>query len=79
MKSIMKLSVIAAIAAMLSATAAFADNQRLENRLAREHAKATSGVKTTTIAFGGTPAPKLRYESRSNGHGQTTSYYVAVD
>ncbi len=79
MKSIMKLSFIAVFAAMLSATAAFADNQRLENRLALARAKVTSGVKTTTIAFGGTPAPKLRYGSRGNGHGQTTGYYVPVD
>ena len=77
MKSITKISFIAAIAAIISTSGAFADKQRLENRLARQHAKLISSEKTT-IAFGGAPA-KVRFELRTNGHGQTSGSYITVD
>jgi hypothetical protein len=89
MKSITKISLIAALAAIVSTSAALADNQRLENRLSRQHNQAASKVaasKTTTVAIdtnsqgvGGTdPIKPLRFEMLSNGHGETIGAYVAV-
>jgi hypothetical protein len=85
MKSITKMTFIAAIAAIISTSGAFADNQRLENRLARQHAKLEE-AKTTTIAIspkdqgiGSSTSKGVRFELRSNGHGETTGAYVAVN
>lgn len=84
MKSITKISFIAAIAAIISTSGAFADNQRLENRLARQHARLAE-ARTTTIAIdtndqgiGSSTSKELRFETLSNGHGGTTGAYVAV-
>jgi hypothetical protein len=77
MKSLTKVSLIAALVALISTSAAFADNQRLENRLLRQHAKLIATEKTT-VAFGGSPA-KVRYELHTNGHGQTSGLYIPVD
>jgi len=91
MKSITKISLIAALAAIVSTSAALADNQRLENRLARKHnqaaSKAAAASTATTVAIdtnsqgvGSTdPTTKpLRFEMLSNGHGETIGSYVAV-
>jgi hypothetical protein len=85
MKSITKISFIAAIAAIISTSGALADNQRLENRLARQRAKLDE-PKTTTIAIdpndqtiGSSPTREVRFEMLSNGHGETTGAYVAVN
>jgi hypothetical protein len=83
MKSIIKISFIATIAAIISTSGAFADNQRLENRLARQHAKLAE-TKTTTVAIntndqgiGSSTSKGLRFEMLSNGHGETIGAYVA--
>ena len=79
MKTITKLSFIAVIGTIIATSGAFADNQRLENRLIRQqHANLVAESKTPTIALGGT-APKVRFEMRTNAHGQTTGSYVPVD
>jgi hypothetical protein len=84
MKSIIKISFIATIAAIISTSGAFADNQRLENRLARQHAKLAE-AKTTTVAIstndqgvGSSTSNALRFEMLSNGHGETIGAYVAT-
>lgn len=83
MKSIKKLSFIAAIAAVISATSAFADNPRLENHLIRHRIELAKGGKTTEIAFGGHPTqamqPKVSFKLRYDAHGQTSGAYTAVE
>lgn len=85
MKSITKISFIAALAAIISTGAAFADNQHLENRMARQHARLAE-EKTTTVAIdstdqsiGSTTTKEVRFEMIPNGHGETTGAYVAVN
>jgi hypothetical protein len=86
MKSITKLSVIAAFVAILSTSAALADNTRLENRLTRQHTKAIMESKLTTVALfnsdfgiGSKTTPELRFQVRSDAHGGTISSYVPAE
>jgi hypothetical protein len=50
MKSITKISFIAAAIAVIATSAAFADAQQLQNRLALERAQNTQAGRQTTIA-----------------------------
>jgi hypothetical protein len=54
MKTLTKITVAAAMAAFLGSTAAFADDQQLQNRLAVERALAAKKQQTSTIAVYGT-------------------------
>ena len=91
MKLLTKLSVIAAIFAVLGTGAAFADDQQLQNRLALQRAENSQGsLRTTTVAvYGnqrgvGASCPmqeqrsETRFELRSNAHGQSFGAYVPV-
>ena len=88
MKLLTKLSLIAATVAALGTSAAFADDQQLQNRLALQRAQASQGSqRTTTVAVyanqrgvgRGTmqnDRSETRFELRSNAHGQTFGAYV---
>ena len=85
MKLLTKLSLIAATVAALGTSAAFADDQQLQNRLflARQ---AAGQYRATTVAvynvkgIGHAESPKPRagvhYELRWNAHGQQFDVYV---
>jgi hypothetical protein len=89
MKHIMKLSFITAIVAVFGTTAAFADDQQLQNRLATQRAQAPDSRATRTVALytngfalGRTETAaqrsEIRFELRSNAHGQTFGAYAAI-
>lgn len=89
MKSITKLSFLAATVAVIAASAAFADDQQLQNRLAMHRAQAAQSDRMTTVAVyangrgvgrSATQAPRseTRFELRTNAHGQTFGAYVPV-
>ena len=91
MKLLMKLTLIAAIFAVVGSSAAFADDQQLQNRLALQRAESSQGsLRTTTVAVYnnqrgvGASCPmqeqrsESRFELRSNAHGQTFGAYVPV-
>lgn len=91
MKSITKLSFITAAIAIISTSAAFADDQQLQNRLALDRAQSApaSRTATTTVAVyandrgvgrSETQAVRTesRFELRSNAHGQTFGAYVSA-
>ena len=80
MKTLMKLTVAAAMAAMLGTTAAWADDQALQNRLALQRAQAERNQRTTTIALyangkgvgerrAKTERGQVRWERHDYGHG----------
>lgn len=88
MKNLIKLTLLAAVAATIGTTAAFADDQQLQNRLAIQRAQAQQSNPRTTIAFyshrgvGRTDRQMdnrrsdTRFELRSNAHGQQFGAYV---
>ena len=91
MKLLMKLTLIAATFAVIGSSAAFADDQQLQNRLALQRAESSQGsLRTTTVAVYnnqrgvGASCPmqeqrsESRFELRSNAHGQTFGAYVPV-
>jgi hypothetical protein len=91
MKLLTKLSLIAAVFAAIGPSAAFADDQQLQNRLALQRAQMARDQKTTTIAvYAGERGvgrkqartndqrAETRFELRSNAHGQTFGVFVPV-
>ncbi len=90
MKHITKLALITAVFAAVGTSAAFADDQQLQNRLALQRAQAQGSQRTTTIAvyaakgltLGSTKQrserSESRFELRSNAHGQSFGSYVPV-
>ena len=90
MKLLTKLSLIAATVAAIGTSAAFADDQQLQNRLALQRAQAPQGSdRTTTVAVYANQRgvgrsavqndrSEARFELRSNAHGQTFGAYVPV-
>ena len=91
MKLLTKFTLIAATFAAFGTSAAFADDQQLQNRLAIQRAQDSQGsLRTTTVAVYGNrrgvgascamqeQRPESRFELRSNAHGQTFGVYVPV-
>lgn len=89
MKSITKLSFLAATVAVFATSAAYADDQQLQNQLALQRAQNTQPTRTTTIAvyangrgIGRSASQDMsadtRFELRTNAHGQTFGAYVAA-
>jgi len=90
MKNPIKFTLVAAVAATLGTTAAFADDQQLQNRLAIQRAQAEQTSQRTTIAVHSTRGvgrseyavneqrSETRFELRSNAHGQQFGAYVPV-
>ena len=88
MKTITKLAFLAAAFAAIGTSAAFADDQQLQNRLALQRAQASE--KSTTIAvYAGHHGvvsrsamqgqrPDLRFERRMNAKGQEFGIYVPL-
>ncbi len=78
------------LAAVLGTSAAFADDQNLQNRLATARCQDSDAHRSATVAVysneqgigrNDSPAqsPEARFELRSNGHGQVYGAYVAND
>ena len=89
MKSITKLSFLAATVAVIATSAAFADDQQLQNQLALQRAQGAQSTRTTMIAVyangrgvGRSTVQDMdaesRFELRINAHGQTYGAYVPV-
>lgn len=90
MKYITTFALIAATVAAIGTSAALADDQQLQNRLALQRAQMERNQRTTTIAvYAGrhgvgqrhTVLPKraeTRFELRSNAHGQQFGVFVPV-
>lgn len=90
MKNPIKLTLLAAVAATLGTTGAFADDQQTQNRLAMQRAQAEHSHQRTTIAVYGTHGvgrsnramnehrSETRFELRSNAHGQQFGVFVPV-
>ena len=88
MKTITKLSLIAAALAALGTSAAFADDQQLQNRIALQRMQSQ---RTTTVAAyanhhgvgRSADMPKergaVRYETRTNAKGQQFGLFVAAN
>lgn len=88
MKNITTFALIAATVAAIGTSAAFADDQQLQNRLALQRAQSQTSQKTTTIAvYAGrhgvsqrsamrNERTDSRFELRSNAHGQTFGAWV---
>jgi len=87
MKSITKLSLVAAALAVISTTAAFADNQQMQNQLALQRAQSAEAGRTTTVAAYANDRgvgrrtqqaarTETRFELRSNAHGENFPAYV---
>ena len=88
MKTLIKLSLLAAVAATLGTTAALADDQQLQNQLAIQRAQAAQNNQRTTIAVYGNRGvghavhqadarqQNTRFELRSNAHGQQFGVFV---
>lgn len=81
MKFTMKLSAVVAAIAVISTSAAFADNQQMQNLLAIQRAQNPDAARVTTVAVytdgrgvGSSTAQQTkseaRFELRSNPHGQ---------
>ena len=89
MKLLTKLPLIAAIFAVIGTSAALADDQQLQNRLALQRAQTSPRATQTTVAayanqrgagrmnMNAQPS-ELRFELRSNAHGQTFGVWVPV-
>jgi hypothetical protein len=89
MKHITTFALITAALAALGTTAAFADDQQLQNRLALQRAQMERNQRTTIAVYAGrhgvgqrhTTIPKraeTRFELRSNAHGQQFGVFVPV-
>lgn len=90
MKTITKLAFLAAAVAAIGTSAAFADDQQLQNRLALQRQAAERSQKSTTIAvYAGHQGvvsrsamqgqrPDLRFERRMNAKGQEFGIYVPL-
>ena len=90
MKTVMKLSLIAATFAAIGTSAAFADDQQLQNRLALQRAQMERDQKTTSIAVYAdrhgvgqrstmqNERSETRFELISNAHGQTFGVWLPV-
>ena len=90
MKLITKQSLLTAALAVIATSAAFADDQQLQNRLALDRARNTPASRTATVAVyandrsvgrSETRAARTesRFELRSNAHGQTFGAFVPVN
>jgi len=79
MKTISKLSLIAAAIAAIGSSAALADDPQLQNRLALQRQEAERSQKSTTIAVyahqrsvgRAVQRSETRFEVRTTAHGQT--------
>jgi hypothetical protein len=88
MKLLTNLSFIAAAVVALGSSAALADDSQLQNRLAAQYAQEASRTSNSpTVALYSTrndngatqdEHSQVRFEVRSNGHGQVYGYYVSV-
>lgn len=89
MKTITKLSFVAATVAAIATNAALADDQQLQKQLALVRAQSAQSSRMTTVAVyandrgvGSRASQEARSESRfelrSNAHGQTYGFYVPV-
>lgn len=89
MKTLLKLTLLAAFAATLGTGAALADDQQLQNRLAIQRAQAEKSQRTTIAVYGTRGVGRserqmherraeTRFELRSNAHGQQFGAYVPV-
>ncbi len=90
MKHITTFAVIAAAVAAFGTSAAFADDQQLQNQLALQRAQMERDYNTTTIAvYAGrhgvsqrstmqNERTESRFELRSNAHGETFGVWVPV-
>ena len=89
MKLLTKLSLVAAAITTIATSAAFADDQQLQNRIALERSLNAPRAQQTTVAVyanqrgvGRTEAnmnsqpAETRFELRSNAHGQTFGAWV---
>jgi hypothetical protein len=88
MKLFTKFSLIATTFAAIGTTAALADDQQLENRLALQRSQNPQGNLATTVAVYGNQRgvgrssatqeqpSESRFELRSNAHGQIYGAYV---
>lgn len=86
----MKLSLAAALVATLGTTAALADDQQLQNRLAIQRAQEAKNERTTTVGvyagdrgLGQNYRPderrsETRFEMRTNARGQQFGLFVPV-
>jgi hypothetical protein len=90
MKLITKLSFITAATAVIATSAAFADDQHLQNRLTLDGAKNTQASRATTVAVYANNrsvgrsetqavSTESRFELRSNPHGQTFGAFVPAN
>jgi len=90
MKTITTFALIAATVAAIGTSAAFADDQQLQNRLALQRAQLERNQRTTTIAvYAGRHGvgqrdtmrherAETRFELRTNAHGQQFGVFVPV-
>ena len=88
MKLLTKLALIAASFAVIGTSAAFADDQQLQTRLALQRAQAARAPQTTVAVYANqrgagrmnmkNQCSESRFELRSNAHGQTYGAYVPV-
>jgi hypothetical protein len=90
MKLLTKLSLIAATLTAIGTSAAFADDQQLQNRLSVERAQNSArGQQITVAVYAGRHGvsqrnamqgerSETRFELRSNAHGQVTGAYVSA-
>lgn len=87
MKLLTKLSLIATTFAVIGTSAALADDQQLQNRLAVQRAQTSPSTPQTTVAAYANQrgagrmnmsnqCSESRFELRSNAHGQTYGAYV---
>ena len=89
MNTLTKVSFLAAVAAVLGTTAALADDQQLQNRLAIQRAQDAKNQRTTTVGvYAGDRGvgrnyrrsverrSETRFEWRTNAHGQQFGVYV---
>jgi hypothetical protein len=86
MKLITNLSIFAAAVVALGSTAAFADDSQLQNRLAAQNGQNSnsssvalySGRNGVSAAASQEERPNVRFELRSNNHGQLAGWYESV-
>ena len=92
MKISSKLPLAALIASLIATAGAFADDPQLQNRLAMQRAQNQAGVlqQTTVAVYSGQRAsrnsvvstveerPEVRFELRTNAHGQQFGVYTTA-
>jgi hypothetical protein len=90
MKLLTKISFLAAAVASMGSSAAFADDQQLQNRLAAQCAQdSVRSSNSPTVALYSTrneiqsgaaqdSRSEIRFQIRSNSHGQVTGSYESV-